>query len=151
MGDAAIIKIIIKILKKEKINVISSITFNPELSLKKGNYTKTRPNKTDLFEIKKGKFYLSKLNAHNHVQGLVIRDKKILKTETTTGTKKMLQAIKPDKKKEGILIKLPKLKQDLRIDLPTIGFDTLKDCKKYGLRENGRHNKNIFLDKAKCI
>tara|TARA_B110000116_G_C16627566_1_gene486731 strand:+ start:23 stop:814 length:792 start_codon:yes stop_codon:yes gene_type:complete len=152
LGDAAIIKIIINILKKEKINVISSISFNPELSLKKGNYTKTRPNKTDLFEIEKGKFYLNKLNAHNHVQGLVMRDKKILKTETTTGTKKMLQAIKPDKKKEGILIKLPKLKQDLRIDLPTIGFDTLKDCKKAGLKGIVlKHNKNIFLDKAKCI
>ena len=152
LGDAAIIKIIINILKKEKINVISSITFNPELSLKKGNYTKTRPNKTDLFEIEKGKFYLNKLNAHNHVQGLVMRDKKILKTETTTGTKKMLQAIKPDKKNEGILIKLPKLKQDLRIDLPTIGFDTLKDCKKAGLKGIVlKHNKNIFLDKAKCI
>ena len=152
LGDAAIIKIIINILKKEKINVISSITFNPELSLKKGNYTKTRPNKTDLLEIKKGKFYLNKLNAHNHVQGLVMRDKKILKTETTTGTKKMLQAIKPDKKKEGILIKLPKLKQDLRIDLPTIGFDTLKDCKKARLKGIVlKHNKNIFLDKAKCI
>ena len=83
LGDAAIIKIIINILKKEKINVISSITFNPELSLKKGNYTKTRPNKTDLLEIKKGKFYLNKLNAHNHVQGLVMRDKKILKTLPT--------------------------------------------------------------------
>ena len=31
------------------------------------------------------------------------------------------------KKSEGILIKLPKRKQDLRMDLPTIGLQTLKD------------------------
>ncbi len=37
IGDAAIIKSIIEILKKEKIKVISSIFFNPELSLKRGN------------------------------------------------------------------------------------------------------------------
>ena len=39
-GDASILKEIIKILNKEKIKTISSITFNPELSLHKGNYTK---------------------------------------------------------------------------------------------------------------
>ena len=42
LGDAAIIKEIIKILLKENIKVISSTTFNPELSLKKGNFTKVK-------------------------------------------------------------------------------------------------------------
>ena len=55
IGDAAIIKSIIKILNKEGIKVISSIFFNPELSLKKGNYSKLKPNKLDLVSIKKGK------------------------------------------------------------------------------------------------
>ena len=45
LGDAAILKEIIKILSKEKIKTISSLTFNPELSLKKGNFTITKPNK----------------------------------------------------------------------------------------------------------
>ena len=36
LGDAAILKEIIKILKEEKINTISSLTFNPELTLKEG-------------------------------------------------------------------------------------------------------------------
>ena len=47
IGDAAIIKSIIKILKNEEIKVISSIFFNPELSLKKGNYSKLKPNKQE--------------------------------------------------------------------------------------------------------
>ena len=152
LGDAAIIKVIIDVLKKEEIDVINSLTFSPELSLKKGNYTKIKPNKINLIEIKKGKEYLNKLNAHNHVQGLILRDGKILKTETLTGTKKMIQAIKIDKTKRGILIKLPKVKQDLRIDLPTIGLDTLMDCHKAGLRGIVlKSNRNIFLDREKCI
>ena len=57
IGDAAIIKSIIKILNNEGIKVISSIFFNPELSLKKGNYTKLKPNKQDLISIKKGKIF----------------------------------------------------------------------------------------------
>tara|TARA_B100000787_G_scaffold161418_1_gene141225 strand:+ start:48 stop:839 length:792 start_codon:yes stop_codon:yes gene_type:complete len=152
LGDAAIIKVIIDILKKEKINVLSAITFSPELSLNKGNYSKTKPNKSDILDIIKGKKYLNKLNAHNHVQGLVVRNGNIIKTETFAGTKKMLQTIKPNNVKEGILIKLPKIKQDLRIDLPTMGLDTLVDCLKAGLKGVVlKHKQNIFLDKKKCI
>ena len=40
LGDAAILKEIIKILKQEKIKTISSLTFNSELTLKKGTYSK---------------------------------------------------------------------------------------------------------------
>ena len=56
------------------------------------------------------------------------------------------------KKTDGILIKLPKKKQDLRMDLPTVGLQTLKDIKKYGLRGVVlQSKKNIFLDKNECI
>ena len=152
LGDAAIIKVIINILKKEKINVISAITFSPELSLNKGIHSRIKPNKNDILDIIKGEKYLNKLNAHNHVQGLVIRNGKIIKTENSTGTKGMLCNIKPIKNKEGILIKLPKLKQDLRIDLPTMGLDTLIDCLKAGLKGVVlKHKKHIFLDKNKCV
>ena len=44
-GDAAILKELIKILLENKIRVISSISFNPELTLKKGIYSKIKPNK----------------------------------------------------------------------------------------------------------
>ena len=38
------------------------------------------------------------------------------------------------------------------MDLPTIGFGTLKDCKKDGLKGVVlKSRKNIFLDKGKCI
>ena len=51
LGDAAILKEIIKILKKEKIRTISSLTFNAELALKKGTYSKVKPNKKDKIDI----------------------------------------------------------------------------------------------------
>ena len=60
IGDAAIIKTIIKILYNEGIKVISSIYFNPELSLKKGNYSKIKPNKKDYISIKKGTTFFKK-------------------------------------------------------------------------------------------
>ena len=150
LGDAAIIKVIIKILDNENIKVISSIFFNPELTLKSGNYTKLKPNTSDNSSIKKGITYFNKLNSLDHVQAVIAKDNTILAIEDEQGTKKMLSKLM--KKSNGILIKLPKKKQDLRMDLPTIGLQTLKDCKKYGLKGIVlRSKKNIFLDKAKCI
>jgi DUF1009 family protein len=152
LGDAAILKTIIKILIKEKIKVISSNTYNPELTISKGCHTKLKPNARDLVSINKGIKSLRMINPHNHVQGLVVRDSIVITKEKTHGTKKMLQMMSKDKYSQGILIKFPKKKQDLRIDLPTIGFDTIKDCKKYGIKGIVLKSKqNIFMDKNKSI
>ena len=54
--------------------------------------------------------------------------------------------------KNGVLVKLPKKKQDLRIDLPTFGFKTLNQWKSAGL--NGivlKSKKNIFLEQSRSI
>ena len=105
-----------------------------------------------MIDIKKGINLLSKLNAHNHVQALVVRNNKIIAKESFKGTKKMIQGIKKVTNKSGILIKFPKKKQDLRIDLPTIGLDTFKDCKKAGLKGIVLKSKlNVILNKKKCI
>ena len=54
-GDAAIIKAIINILEREKIKVVSSIFYNPELSLKARNYTKLKPTLKDMKSIKRSR------------------------------------------------------------------------------------------------
>tara|TARA_B100001059_G_scaffold198674_1_gene204600 strand:- start:51 stop:842 length:792 start_codon:yes stop_codon:yes gene_type:complete len=152
LGDAAILKELIKILSENKIKVIRSNFFNPELTLSRGVITKIKPNKDDLKNIKIGIKSLSKLNAHNHVQGLVVRNNIIIKKENLKGTKKMLLSLNKSKNKNGILIKFPKKKQDLRADLPTIGFDTIRDCKKANLKGIVLKSKqNIFMDKKKSV
>jgi len=152
LGDAAILKTIIKIFIKEKIKVVSSNTYNPELTLPKGCHTKLKPNARDLVSINKGIKSLRMINPNNHVQGLVVRDSIVVTKEKIYGTKKMLQMMSKDKYSQGILIKFPKKNQDLRVDLPTIGFDTLRDCKKSGVKGIVLKSKqNIFMDKNKSI
>ena len=152
LGDASILKELIKILKENKIKVIKSNFFNPELTLQKGNYSNLKPNKLDSISIKRGIKSLNNLNPHNHVQGLIIKNNTVIKKETLKGTKKMLQSIDTVKNSGGILIKFPKKKQDLRADLPTIGLDTLKDCKKSKLKGIVlKSNQNIFMNKNMCI
>ena len=76
LGDAAILKEIIKILAQNNIKTENSLRFNPELSLKKGNYSKTKPNKQDQLDIKKAIKTLNNLGQYNFSQGAVIRNKK---------------------------------------------------------------------------
>tara|TARA_B100000029_G_scaffold444269_1_gene463935 strand:- start:173 stop:967 length:795 start_codon:yes stop_codon:yes gene_type:complete len=153
LGDAAILKEIIKILKQEKINTVSSLTFNPELTLKKGNYSKTKPNNKDKLDIKTAITKLNSLGKYTFSQGVVVRNKKIIAVEGKEGTQKMLKKCKRKKFTNiGVLVKFPKKGQDLRIDLPTVGLKTLMQCKSAGLKGIVLKNKqNIFLERKKCI
>ena len=153
LGDAAILKEIIKILKQERINTISSLIFNPELTLKKGNYSKTKPNIEDKIDIKKAITTLSKLGKYNFSQGVVVRNKKVVAIEGKDGTEKMIRKCRSKKfRNKGVLVKFPKKKQDLRIDLPTLGLKTLTQCKSVGLKGIVlRSKQNVFLERKKCI
>ena len=153
LGDAAILKEIIKILKQEKISTISSLTFNPELTLKKGNYSKAKPNKEDKIDIKKAIATLNRLRKYNFSQGVVVRNRKVVAIEGKGGTQKMLKRCKSKKfRGKGVLVKFPKKKQDLRIDLPTIGLKTLTQCKSVGLKGIVlKSRQNVFLEQKKCI
>ena len=153
LGDAAILKEIIKILKQEKIGTISSLTFNPELTLKKGSYTKTKPNREDKIDIKNAITTLNRLGKYNFSQGAVVRNRKVVAIEGKGGTQKMIKRCKSKKyRNKGVLVKFPKKKQDLRIDLPTVGLKTLTQCKSAGLKGIVlKSKKNVFLERKKCI
>ena len=91
LGDAAILKEIIKILSQNKIKTENSLKFNPELSLKKGNYSKIKPNKEDQLDINKAIKILNSLRQYNFSQGVVVRDNKVVAIEGKGGTKNMLK------------------------------------------------------------
>ena len=152
LGDAAILKELINILLENKIRVIKLNTYNPELTLSKGCYTKLKPSMIDNLTIKKGIQILRKSNSFNHVQALVINNRKIVSFEKRKGTKDMLKSIRKNNLKNKLLLKMPKSKQDLRVDLPTIGLDTLKDCKNANIKGIVvKAGQNIFLDKKEGL
>ena len=110
LGDAAILKEIINIFKKEKIKTVSSTIFTPELNLSKGNYSKYRPDKKDRVDINNALKALNKTNQYSHIQGAISKDNKTI-LEKQEGTKKMFVNIKKVKNvKSGVLIKFPKKK-----------------------------------------
>ena len=153
LGDAAILKEIIKILAQNQIKTENSLKFNPELSLKKGNYSNIKPNNKDHTDIRKAVKTLNNLKEYNYSQGVVVRNKKIVSVEGKGGTKKLIEKSKSKKfQNQGVLVKFPKKKQDLRVDLPTIGLETFKQSKKAGLKGIVVKSKqHVFLEKDKCI
>ena len=153
IGDAALLKEIINIFKKEKIITVSSLKFTPNLTLKTGVYTKVKPSFLDRQNINKAIKTLNKTSKYNFTQGVVVRNNKVVAIEGKGGTKNMLLKCKVKKNKnEGVLVKLPKKKQDMRIDLPTIGLNTLIQCKAAGLKGIAlQSKKNIIINKKKSI
>ena len=145
LGDAAVLKEIIDILNNEKIKTVSSTTYTPELNLSRGNYSKFKPDKKDKVEISKALKALNKSDQHSHIQGVICRENLVI-LEKTVETNKIFKKIKKIKNiNRGVLVKFPKKKQDPRIDLPTVGFNTLKQSKAVGLKGIVLKHKRIFF------
>jgi DUF1009 family protein len=156
-GDGNILKEIIKIFKENKLNVVNSMKFTPELIFKDKSINKLKINNTDKSSITKGIEIIKSLSKFDIGQSVVINNGYVLAIEGPEGTdetiKRSLHLSKKYKlKNKSILIKFPKANQDLRIDLPTIGFDTIKNCIKANIKGIAvKRSQNIILDKDKII
>jgi len=160
-GDAYIINFITNLFEKEGFKIISQTKFNKEIVLKKGSCTTLRPNKFDKKNILIGKRIIYDLKKVGVEQGVIVLNRYNIFTENLKGTDSLIKESRikilnfkksNNLNRSGILIKLPKPNQDLRTDLPTIGFKTVKNCVAAGLRGIVVKSKyNIFLDRKKCI
>ena len=156
-GDGNILKEIIKIFKENKLNVLNSMKFTPELIFKDKSINILKINNTDKSIISKGVKIIKSLSKFDIGQSVVINNGYVLAIEGPEGTdetiKRSLYLSKKYKlKNKSILIKFPKANQDLRIDLPTIGFDTIKNCIKANIKGIAvKRSQNIILDKDKII
>ena len=156
-GDGNILKEIIKIFKENELNVVNSMKFTPELIFKYKSINKLKINNTDKSSISKGVKIIKSLSKFDIGQSVVINNGYVLAIEGPEGTdetikRSLLLSKKYKLKNKSILIKFPKTNQDLRIDLPTIGFDTIKNCIKANIKGIAvKRSQNIILDKDKII
>ena len=156
-GDGNILKEIIKIFNENKIKVISSMKFTPELIFKDKNINNVKVTSIDKISINKGIQIISSLSKFDIGQTVIINDGFVLAIEGPEGTDKTIKRAsflrkKYNLKQKSILIKFPKSNQDLRVDLPTIGFKTVQNCIKANIKGIAlKKNKNILLDKKRII
>lgn len=69
-------------------------------------------------------------------QAVVVQGARVLAVEAAEGTDQMLSRIAPlqNKTPGGVLVKLSKPSQDIRVDLPAVGPETVRNAAKAGLR-----------------
>lgn len=149
-GDDSLLKIVSKFFEDQGFKIISpkEILLNNEcegLIYQKvlTNYT---PSITDKVDIELGVKVLEQLSIVDVGQSVIVKDGYVIGIEAAEGTDNLLSrcAILKQKQSGGVLVKLAKQGQSLKMDLPTIGPKTILNLVKY--KYNGvAIQKNLVL------
>ncbi|MDR2685577.1 MAG: UDP-2,3-diacylglucosamine diphosphatase LpxI [Rickettsiales bacterium] len=134
--------------EKKGLKIVAAQDLCPDLTLPAGTHTKTKPNAQDKRDIARA-IEVSKIIGAADIGHAAVVDKLVLGVEGAEGTKGLLERIailkkKLSPKKSGVLAKMIKPGQDLRIDTTAIGADTIKEVAAAGLR-------GIVVDAKKCL
>ena len=128
LGDDKILKIVSSYIESKGFKVIS-----PVAVLKLGNYTnnissKKSPSKQDKNDAEIGKELLKSLGYMDVGQSVIVADGYVLGIEAAEGTDNLIKrcALLRKKSKGGVLVKMSKPGQDMRLDVPAIGPETAR-------------------------
>lgn len=146
LGDNSILKVISNFIESKGFKVIS-----PKKILELSHYnifynTNSLVSKQDQVDIKLGIKALNTLSRLDIGQSVIVSNSYILGIEAAEGTDNLIRRCKSLRKnnKGGVLIKIAKLFQDMRLDLPTIGPNTITQLAKY-------HYKGLAVKKSETI
>lgn len=144
-----------KALEKRGYEIVAAQDLAPELTFEKpGVYTKTKPSKGDERDIQRA-VQVSHTIGIEDIGASVVVDKQVVAVEAAEGTARMLNRVVEMRKKRrsvgGVFAKMTKPGQDLRIDIPAIGIDTVRavaDAKLHGIIVNA---KTCFVIDRKAV
>ncbi|MCQ2562141.1 MAG: UDP-2,3-diacylglucosamine diphosphatase LpxI [Alphaproteobacteria bacterium] len=127
-----------KELEKRGYEIVAAQDLPPEITLEKpGIKTKKKPSKSDIADIERA-IQVSHTIGREDIGASVVVDKQVFAVEAAEGTARMLERViemrKKRKKNSGVFAKMTKPHQDLRIDIPAIGVDTVKAVARAHLR-----------------
>ena len=145
-----------KVLEKRGFRVLAAQDLAPELTFETaGVQTKAKPTKSDMADIERA-VDVSHTIGKMDIGASVVVDKQVIAVEAAEGTAKMLDRVvemrKNKKRIGGVFAKMTKPGQDLRIDIPAIGVDTVRAVAKAHLRGIVVNTKTCFVvDKENVI
>jgi DUF1009 family protein len=151
-GDDKILSQLIKLLEAQGFKVIGPEKLLPSLLTPTGVLGKLKPTKQDYQDIKLGKAVLSALSPSDVGQAVIVENSYVLGIEAAEGTDKLISRcgkLRKERVRSGILIKMKKSGQEIRIDLPSIGLKTIEAAHKAGLKGlalEAKHSLIIDLD-----
>ena len=136
MSDDSMFRAVIDEIEKHGFKVVGIEEVVPEMMFSEGIYGKTKPSSDDMSDIKRGITVAKALGAVDVGQAVVVQEGMVLAVEAIEGTDMMLSRAATVKKagKAPVMVKVLKPGQDLRVDLPAIGLQTIEQLKKYGIK-----------------
>ncbi len=134
-----------KALEKRGYEIVAAQDLAPELAFTKtGAQTRVKPSKSDEKDIEHA-IQVSHVIGTEDIGASVVVDKQVVAVEAAEGTARMLDRVvemrKNKRKSGGVFAKMTKPGQDLRIDIPAIGIDTVravKNAKLHGIIVNAK-------------
>lgn len=131
LGDDAVLSTVIKFFEKEGFRILRIDQLLDCVVTQKSILTTLKPTKENLDDIALGVKAIKNFSHFDVGQSLVIAQKQIVAVEALEGTDEMIKrckGLKTDYVKNAVLVKMKKAKQSLKVDLPTIGVETIKNC-----------------------
>ena len=137
------------VLEKRGFHVLAAQDLTPELTFQQsGVQTKTKPTKSDMADIERA-IEVSHTIGKMDIGASVVVDKQVIAVEAAEGTAKMLERVVKMRAKKtrnsGVFAKMTKPGQDLRIDIPAIGIDTVHAVANAHLRGIIVNTKTCFV------
>ncbi|MFY0619494.1 LpxI family protein [Shimia sp.] len=136
-GDDAVLRLIIAIFEEQGFEVVGAHEIMPELCAEEGLIAGPTPSEEALSDASRAADILLALAPVDVGQGAVVAAGLCLGIETLQGTDALLGFVSqtPDKlrRAKGVFLKAPKRGQDLRVDMPAVGPDTVLSAAKAGV------------------
>ena len=127
-GDNTLLTTILTYIESKGFEVLSATDLLPNLLTTQGTLTFYKPSASALKSINLGIKFLDDISRYDISQACVVENNCIIAIEGLEGTAKMISRIKDLSKGEAILVKMTKKGQTLKIDMPTIGIETIQQC-----------------------
>jgi DUF1009 family protein len=159
-GDDALLRVLLAEFEKEGFQIEGAHEVMGELTLPLGPIGAHAPSPGDLADIARAMIVARAVGALDVGQGAVVCGGLVLAVEAQEGTDAMLERVAglpiavrgTPERPRGVLAKAPKPIQETRVDLPTIGAHTLRQCSRAGLAGiAGEAGKVLVLDREAVV
>lgn len=154
LGDDGILRALVKEIESEGMAVKGVHEVLPEILVKKGVLGRHKPDKQAEADIHRGIEVALELGKLDVGQAVIVQQGLVLGVEGIEGTDELIRRCGDYRRKGegGVLVKLRKPQQDMRIDLPTIGPRSVTRAKESGLRGIALHAGNgLIVDEDEVI
>jgi UDP-2,3-diacylglucosamine hydrolase len=128
-GDDALLRVLAGTLEQEGLKVVGADTLLPGLQIGPGAFGTAAPSAEHQIDITTARELLRILGRYDVGQAVIVRRKRVLGIEGPEGTDNLIdRCADVDGETGGVLVKMRKPGQDNRVDLPSIGLETVRRC-----------------------